>query len=159
MYARDHDGWLPHGEKTPEASLASFAKDDISSALWLLGGKSVSSEVVRAALTNAGAFGPDTCGWHYVEGLREEDDPKIVVAWDKTVGLDHHGMRKTGMAHEVVFLDGSVQYISQARWMRLVAEQKEILVKVIASRQSNSPPIRWSDEATLGPNRLTAPSR
>jgi len=157
MYAENHDGWLPYGRETPEASLALFAHDDIDSALWVLGGKNVPRVVVQAALTNAWVFGPDTCGWHYVEGLREDDDPQLMVAWDKTVGLNHNGMRTKGLEHEVVFLDGSAQYASSTKWRQLVADEKEKIAKVIISRQSNAPPIRWSDEAELGPNRFPPP--
>lgn len=156
LYAENHAGWLPQGKQTPEASLSRLAEDDLSSALWVLGGKNVPSEVAQAALTN-GVFGPDTCGWHYVEGLREDDDPGIMVAWDKTVGLDHNGMRKAGVEHEIVLLDGSTQFASRTRWQKLVADQKLKLAALIASRESNAPHIRWSDEAALGPNPFPAP--
>jgi hypothetical protein len=159
MYAEDHDGWLPHGEGTPEASLALFAKDDIDSALWVLGGKNIPRPLVQASLTNAGAFGPDTCGWHYVEGLREDDDPEIMVAWDKVVGLGHNGERRSSLMHEVLFLDGSSRFITKKKWPQFVAAEKEKLAKMIASRQPNTPPIRWSDEVTLGSNRFPVPTR
>jgi hypothetical protein len=156
LYAEDHDGWLPHGGRTPEVSLALFAEDDMIDARLVLGGKTVPGEVVQAALTNQGSFGPATCGWHYIEGLREGDDPGIAVAWDKVTGLGHNGERRPRLMHEVVFLDASTQFITQSRWTEFVAEQRQKLEKVIASRESHAPPIRWSDEATLGTNRFTA---
>ena len=157
FYAEAHNGWLPHGGTTPEASLGLLAKEDIDTALWVLGGKNVPRAVVQVALTNW-AFGPETCGWHYIEGLREGDDPEIMVAWDKVVGLWHNGDRRPGLMHEVVLLGGSTQLITKKKWPLLVAEQKEKLAKVIASRQTNDPPIRWSDEATLGLNRFPPPA-
>lgn len=155
VYAGDHDGWLPHGENTPEASLALFAKTDTNSALGLLGGKNVPRQVVQTALTKNGSFGPNTCGWHYVEGLREDDDPQIAVAWDKVVGLSHNGQRRAGVEHEVVLLDGSTTLIGKREWPQFVADLKERLANVMASRETNAPPIRWSDEETLGPNRFS----
>jgi hypothetical protein len=160
IHAGSHDGWLPHGGTTPEASLGLLAKEDLNTALWVLPGKNLPRAAVHAALTNeAIAFGPESCGWHYVEGLREDDDPEIVVAWDKTVGLDHNGGRQMGLAHECVWLSGSTSFASTAEWEQLIGRQKEKLAKVIASRASNAPPIRWSDEATLGPNRCAPPAR
>lgn len=156
IYAGDHGDWLPYGKATPEASLGLLYQHK-PSAVSFLGGKNVARAVVEKALVKEGTPGPDACGWHYVEGLREADDPQIAVVWDKVVGLGHHGERRRGLMHEVVLLDGSMQYISKARWPQFVTEQKEMLTKVIASRESNAPPIRWSDEATLGPNRFPAP--
>jgi hypothetical protein len=159
LYAEDHYGWLPNGQSTPEASLGLLAKHDVTTA-YFLGGKNVPSAVVLTALTNNGTLSPGTCGWHYVEGLRMDDDPQIMVAWDKVVGLWHNGDRRRGLMHEVVFLDDSMSFIAKTNWPAFVAEQKQMLAKVIASRESNSPPIRWSDEATLGPNRQPpAPQR
>jgi len=52
----------------------------------LVTGKTVPIEVAQAALARYGKLGPDSCGWHYVEGLTEADDPEIAILWDK-VGL------------------------------------------------------------------------
>ena len=152
IYAGDHDGWLPYGGPTPEASLGLIAKDDAASAEWVLGGKNVKPEVVKAALARDEGITPETCGWHYVEGLRETDDPQIAVAWDKVEGLWHNGNRRRGLMHEVICLDGSISFIKRSHWPKFVAEQRDKLAAVKASRESNAPPICWSDEATLGPN-------
>lgn len=156
IYADDHGGWLPHGKPTPEASLGMFSKDDYVSALWVLGGKNVPKEKVKAALAPEGHFGPDVCGWHYIEGLREDDDPQIAVAWDKVKGLGHNGERQPQTMHEVVLLDGSISVISKATWPQFVAEQRKMLESEIAERPTNAPPIRRSDEITLGANRFPA---
>lgn len=152
IYAEEHGGWLPHGEGTPEASLGLLAMDNPIDAKWVLGGKNVRQEIVDTIVDQKGKFGPETCGWHYVEGLREDDDPGIMVAWDKVVGLWHNGDRRPGLMHEAVFLDGSNQFISKKSWPQFLVEQKEKLAKVITSRQPGAPPIRWSDEVSLGPN-------
>jgi len=152
MYANEHDGWFPYGEATPEASLGLLAKFDPTLVL-LLGGKHIPKEIAARAFTN-GTFGPDTCGWHYVEGLRADDDPDLAIAWDKVTGLGHNGERRRGLMHEVVFVGGFTKYISKDKWSKFVKEQMEKLERVIASRGTNDPPIRWSDEATLGPNRF-----
>lgn len=150
QYAEDHDGWLPHGKSTPEASL-SLLCEDTNTIGWICG-KNISRAIAEAALIKDGVLGPKSCGWHYVEGLREGDDPQIAVLWDKVRGLGHNGERRRGMAHEVSLLDGSHQGISESEWPKFIADQKARLAGVIASRQSNSPPIRWSDEESLGPN-------
>jgi hypothetical protein len=38
-------------------------------------------------------------------------------------------------------------------------EQREMLAKLIVSRPTNSPPIRWSDEESLGTNWFPAPKQ
>jgi len=157
MYAKEHDEWLPHGETTPEASLGLLAKFD-PPIVFLLGGKHIPKEVAAQAFTN-GTFGPDTCGWHYVEGLRIDDDPDIAIAWDKVTRLGHNGERRQGLMHEVVFVGGFTRYIAEDMWPEFVKEQKGKLERVIASRGTNDPPIRWSDEATLGPNKFPARAR
>jgi hypothetical protein len=152
LYAEDHYGWLPRGAATPEASLALLAKDDMTSALWVLGGKNIPHDVVQESLTREGLFGPTNCGWHYIEGLRVDDDPEIAVAWDKVTGLGHNGERQPRCMHEVVLLDGSTQFILKTAWPEFVADQKQRLTRVMASRDAKAPAIRWSDELTLGPN-------
>lgn len=155
LYEENHGGWLPHGESTPETSLSLLYKDDPVTALWTLGGKNISRETLEAAFKRDGKLYPTNCGWHYVEGLRDGDPPEIAVVWDKTIGLGHNGQRVRGMMHEIVLLDGSHQYISKQNWPAFVAKEKELLAQIIASRDSNAPPIRWSDEETLGPNQFS----
>ncbi len=151
VYAQDHDGWFPHGGLTPEASLAMLGKEP-----WcarLLAGKNLRFEAVAAALTN-GTFGPDTCGWHYVEGLRQDDDPSIAIVWDKPVGLGHWADRNPYLMHEVIYVDGSTRYVSKSEWPGFVEDQRRRIAATIASRRPGAPAIRWSDEATLGPNQF-----
>ena len=119
---------------------------------WIRG-KNIPRAIADTALIKDGVLGPESCGWHYIEGLREDDDPQIAALWDKVRGLGHNGQRRPGMAHEVSLLDGSHTGISEAEWPKFIADQKARLAEVIASRPTNSPPIRWSDEEALGPNR------
>lgn len=154
-YSSEHGGWFPHGEATPEASLSLLYKDDPDTALWTLGGKNILREIVEATLKRDGKLSPATCGWHYVEGLRENDNPEIAVAWDKVIGLSHNGHRIDGMMHEVIILGAGHRYVSKRDWPEFIANQKKLLAQTIASRDTNAPPIRWSDEENLGPNRFS----
>jgi hypothetical protein len=94
-----------------------------------------------------------------VEGLRDDDDLSIAIVWDKVFGVDHFGQRRRGFAHEVVYLDGSSGAISTAKWPQFAMEQREKLAKLIAERGTNGPPIRWSDEETLGTNWFPVPKQ
>jgi hypothetical protein len=87
-YASTHGGFLPSGEESPEASLSLLYGPWVNANL--LRGKTVPEELVQARLDQGLRLTPETCGWHYVEGLREDDDGQIAVCWDK-VGLDHNG--------------------------------------------------------------------
>jgi len=86
QYATDHNGSFPAGESTPEASLSLLYPDYGNE--YLLHGKTVHVETVRRVLEGGGRLGPDTCGWHYVEGLRQGDNRDLALCWDK-VGLGH----------------------------------------------------------------------
>ncbi len=151
FYAEENNGCFPSGRTTPEASLGLLYDGTDDFMIGLLRGKTVPENVTRAAL-KTGKFGPESTGWHYVEGLRSDDDPQIAVAWDKIHGLGHNGQRLEWLARSVIFLDSSEQGISEEKWPDFVADQKARLAKLIASRVTNSPAIRWSDEESLGPN-------
>jgi hypothetical protein len=71
---------------------------------------------------------PETCGWHYVEGLRLDDDPRIALFWDK-VGLDHNGGRLAEGGHFVMTVDGQRKYIPEAEWEEFLAEQSKLLAE------------------------------
>ncbi len=154
IYAHDHDGWLPNGGSMPEQSFSLiWTNGDPYSVKSILRGKHLAQAVVDAALAKDGFLSPQSCGWHYVEGLREDDGPHLAVAWDRTIGLDHNGRRRSGLVHEVILLDGSVQWVKKPKWKEFVKTQRELLAEIMSKRPTNSPPIRWSDEEVLGPNR------
>ena len=78
-YAIGHGGAFPAGEATPEASLSLLYREKIDGGPLadanLLRGKTVPESVVKEILERGELLTPDTCGWHYVEGLRIDDDP------------------------------------------------------------------------------------
>src|SRR5262249_49896873 len=115
---------FPAGGRTPEASLGLLYPRHADANL--LRGKTVPLAVAQAAL-EGGGLGPDTCGWHYVEGLRTEDDPGLALVWDKA-GLGHNGQRLSG-GHWVIFVDGSIEYIPGSRWEAFLQEQKGLLAQ------------------------------
>jgi hypothetical protein len=124
-YANDHGGVFPAGESTPEASLSilypTYANE------WVLQGKTVPLEEVKAILENGGRLGPDSCGWHYVEGLRMDDNPRLALFWDK-VGLGHNGERLEKAGHIVSFVGaGRNEYIEGAMWEDFLLEQEKLL--------------------------------
>lgn len=126
QYSEEHDGWFPQGEPTPEASLSLLYRQDVAVA-YTLRGKTVPESVVRARLEASELLTPETCGWHYVEGLRKDDDPRLALFWDK-VGLGHNGERLSGGGHFVCFVSGpgSIEYIPGERWDKFLSEQKRL---------------------------------
>ncbi|MSU58505.1 MAG: hypothetical protein EXS35_10060 [Pedosphaera sp.] len=154
-FATLHDGWFPHGGASPEASLSLLGRDDTNAQRHLCG-KQLPLSVTQTAWATDGHLGPESCGWNYVEGLRRGDDQTIAVVWDKVFGIDHFGQRRRGLAHEVIFLAGNNWAVSMEEWPKFAMEQREKIAKVIATRPTNSPPIRWSDEVTLGTNWFPA---
>jgi hypothetical protein len=128
QYAYDHDGRYPAEEATPEASLGLLHDAPYDMDAENLRGKTVPVEVVRGILDRGGRLGPDSCGWHYVEGLTENDDRRLAILCDK-VGLGHFGERYGGGSREVVFVGGSIQLISAADWPGFQEEQQRLLAR------------------------------
>jgi hypothetical protein len=129
-YADRHGGWYPKGEASPEASLSLLHRDAAESvSAELLRGKTVPVADVRARLEAGELLTPDTCGWHYVEGLRKDDDPRLALFWDKA-GLGHNGERLANAGHYVHFLDWSTTHVPDSRWKEFLAEQEELRAKL-----------------------------
>lgn len=123
QYAEEHDGAFPAGEATPEASLSLLYPKYANA--HLLQGKTVPLEVVQAILERGERLGPDTCGWHYVEGLTLKDDPRLALVWNKA-GLGHNGQRTSDSGREVIRI-GYSEYIPGPRWPAFLQEQQELL--------------------------------
>jgi hypothetical protein len=114
-YAESHDGHFPTGGNCPEASLSLISREDLGIGPEVLCGKTISAEKARRVLDRGALLGPDTCDWHYVEGLTLADDPRIALLWDK-VGLGHFGERLSGGGHSIWRLVGGEEVISEADW-------------------------------------------
>ena len=128
LYAGQNDGWFPRGEATPEASLSLLYKwsPDL---VYLLPGKTVPLDAVRERLEGGSLITPETCGWHYVEGLRVDDDPRLALFWDK-IGLGHNGERLPDGGHHVTFITGSHEYVTEDEWESFLAEQARLHAEV-----------------------------
>jgi hypothetical protein len=126
IYALDHHGQFPAGGGTPEGSLSLLFSNYVDA--YTLRAKTVPLKVTEAALRETGKLGPDSCGWHYVEGLTDTDDPQIAILWDK-IGLGHNGERIKGGGHEVGYLDGSHRVINASNWPAFMEEQKQLLAQ------------------------------
>ena len=125
-YALRHDGWFPRGEETPEASLSLLHPELRAETLH---GKSCPIEKTRARLEAGLKLTPETCGWHYVEGLRNDDDKELALFWDK-VGLGHNGGRLGSGCHYVWFVDGNREFISGDEWGAFLRNQEELRAKI-----------------------------
>jgi len=121
-YAEKHDGWYPRGESSPEASLSLLYRQD-SYLAHNLRGKTISYEVVRTRLEQGELLTPETCGWYYVEGLRQSDDAELALFWDK-VPLGHNGQRSSDGGHKVWFVKGHGEYISGTAWPQFLEQQE-----------------------------------
>ena len=130
-YAGEHNGAFPHGESTPEASL-SLVYQMIPSMGPILAGKSISEKIALGRLESGKLLDPDSCGWHYVEGLSATDDPNLALFWDK-IGLDHNGGRLPNGGHCVVMICGSRTIVSASEWNAFIERQKALLIKKNAS--------------------------
>jgi len=155
-FAAQHDGWFPAGQNSPEASLSLLCSNSVT-LVPTVRGKTVAEPVARAALLQDGVLSPESCGWNYVEGLSTNDSSQLAIAWDKSWGVGHDGRRIRGFGREVVYTDGSDGVILFENWPKFAMEQRDKLTKLIAARETNGPPIRWSDEESLGTNWFPRP--
>ena len=124
IYAQDHGGHFPFGGDCPEASLSLLYSNYVDADL--LRGKTVPLETVERAFAANGKLGPESCGWHYVEGITLSDDPRIAIVWDK-VGLGHNGQRLKNGGHAIIRADGMRDFVSGTEWPKFLREQQELL--------------------------------
>jgi hypothetical protein len=133
-YAERHGGWFPKGEATPEASLSLLHRDAPEQVdANLLRGKTVPESAVRARLEAGELLTPETCGWHYVEGLRKGDDHRLALFWDK-VGLGHNGERLAKGGHWVCFVSLSIEYVPESQWEAFRSEQDRLRANLKRAR-------------------------
>jgi hypothetical protein len=125
-YAADHGGAFPTDEPTPEASLSLLYPNYADANL--LRGKTVPEEVVQGILDRGKRLRPDTCGWHYVEGLTQNDDSRLAIFWD-TVGLGHNGERLPPGGHWVMRFHHQREYIAGSDWEAFLQEQNRLLAE------------------------------
>lgn len=125
QYADAQGGRFPAGEACPEASLSLLYREKLCDAN-LLRGKTVPLDEVETILNRGDLLGPETCGWHYVEGLTKNDDPRIAIIWDK-VGLGHNGEALKPGGHSVIFLNGEEKYVPESEWPEFLEEQQRLL--------------------------------
>jgi hypothetical protein len=125
-YADSNGGWFPKGEATPEASLSLLHRKFPE---WvtanLLRGKTVPEAAVQARLDHRELLTPDTCGWHYIEGLTLADDSGLALFWDKE-GLGHNGQRLSDGGHIVMFVSGFSKHIPATQWQSFLDEQASL---------------------------------
>lgn len=133
-FAQDHEGAFPAGEATPEASLSLLARPPYNATAELLRGKTIPKDLVESILARGELLGPETCGWHYIEGLREDDDPRLAILWDK-VGLGHNGERLDNGDRFITRIGTPHEMIPGSKWSEFVEEQKTLLEKLPEDRR------------------------
>lgn len=135
-YALANYGVFPVGKATPQGSLSLLYPKYADANL--LRGKVVPIEVIQDLLDRGEPLRPDSCGWHYVEGLTLNDDPGLAIFWD-TVGLGHNGQRLGKDDHIVFFVSGGSRYIVGAEWPSFLERQKELLASRDAVARKGGP--------------------
>jgi hypothetical protein len=138
-YADLNGGKFPTGGATPEASLSLLYPDLIDAGT--LRGKAYPEAPARQLLESGQPLTPETCGWHYVDGLVMQRSvcTRIAIAWDK-IGLDHNSGLLPHGGHSVIFMDGSEHVVCEADWLRFIAEQAPAWETIRRGGIPNPPP-------------------
>jgi hypothetical protein len=82
LYAQEHGGTYPAGEASPEASLSLLCRSNYID-VGTIRGMTVPESTVRGIIEGGGLLGPQNCGWQYVEGLTQTNDPRIALLYSK----------------------------------------------------------------------------
>jgi len=138
-YAAAHDGRFPTGGETPEASLSLLYPEYIDAGT--LRGKTYPEGPARELLESGRPLTPETCGWHYVDGLTMQKglSGRIAIVWDK-IGLGHNSERLPEGGHSVVFMDAHGQVVREKDWPRFLAEQEKAWDAI---RGGGKPELPW----------------
>ncbi len=140
-YAQTNGKKFPTGGTTPEASLSLLYPEYLDASV--LRGKAYPEEPAKLLLESGKTLTPETCGWHYVDGLRlRPGSSNIAIFWDK-IGLDHFSGTLPDGGHSVTFMDAHGQVISENDWPRFLAEQQKAWDAI---RRGETPPAPWVPE-------------
>jgi hypothetical protein len=147
-YAKEHGGHYPSGEPSAEASLSLLHRSgDLDP--YTLRGMTIPEETTRSILQGGGLLSPESCGWHYVDGLTQADDRGLALLWCKEP-LGHNGNRTRDGARQVVFVGGDVQWVSGARWPAFLEDQKRLLAERSPRAMAGAPLLTGSIELPDG---------
>jgi hypothetical protein len=137
QYAEEHAGHYPTGESSPEASLSLLCRSNYLDA-YTIRGMTIPEKTVRAVLDSGNLLGPDSCGWHYTDGLTQADDTRIALLYCKQP-LGHNGDKTKDGGRQVVFVGGNIEWISGDRWPTFLKEQKDLLLQRTDRAQAGQP--------------------
>jgi hypothetical protein len=114
----------------------------------ILCGKTKSAQVATEILERGELLGPDTCDWHYVEGLTLSDDPRLALVWDK-VGLGHNGQRLAGGGHSV-WRNYGEEVIPDSEWPKFLEEQERLMAARTEAAKKGLPALTAKVRLPLG---------
>jgi len=137
QYASENGGRYPTGEPSPEASLSLLCRSNYLDA-YTIRGMIVPEDTVRAILDKGDLLGPDSCGWHYADGLTRADDSRIALLYCKQP-LGHNGDKTKDGGRQVVFVGGNIEWLPGKKWPTFLEEQKELLSKRTDRAKAGTP--------------------
>lgn len=137
-YAERHDGWFPRGEASPEASLSLLHRENPGLVTAnVLRSPTVPEAVAQVRLESGELLAPGTCRWHYVEGLRSDDDPRLALFWEKTALNRTESLLYPGGCR-VFFVGGGVEHVALERWEEFLAAQEWLRAGIMRCNPNES---------------------
>jgi hypothetical protein len=126
VYAWDHEGAFPAGTNSYRALQKLFPEylpvaDNFA-------GVSGNIRAARRIVSSSGTLTSNESSWVYIPGLSLNDDPALVILYERARGISGNGARSSG--HAAGFLGGDIRQIPDAEWEVFLAEQAKLRARL-----------------------------
>ena len=127
VYAEKHEGWFPQSEKGAYDALQKLYPDYISTReLAELAGLSADIEPLIKAVERGEPLNDKLTSWIYHQGLKNSDDYRIALFWERRGGLFSGGKKDPSGGHAVILLSWEIKQIPPSDWLEFLKDQEAL---------------------------------
>jgi hypothetical protein len=130
-YAENHEGWYPDGASPYEALTKLYPQ--FAERGEPLAGLSGSEQETARLLKEGRQLNGKASSWIYFPGFRKDDNPEIVIIYERAEGIFITGSRADG--HAVGFAEGLWGQIPSKEWLAFLKKQELMRQEVLAKRR------------------------
>jgi hypothetical protein len=146
-YAEDHSGWYPilNTNRIDSLIVVQNINTNRIDSLMVLAPKYLSDPRVLAGLSGNRnkilegfrenrLIKDSDSSIQYRSGLRDDDNPKLALFWDNTIGINVSGRRMKLKARNVYFVNGEFKLVMVSEWKAFLEQQGKLAEAVMKSR-------------------------